>query len=389
MGFELNNQQLYAGLEMEKWWTKCMKQVFEISGPAGSGKTTIVSYLIDTLGLKHEEVLFMAYVGKATMALARKGNFAKTIHSSIYDVVYVPKIDEYGNIVMKNNRVVTVMAFQLKKYLPKSIKLIVIDEGSMLNEKIAKDVLSFGLPVIVLGDLNQLKPIFGNPYFLQNPDVILTEIMRQKANDPIIYLSQRALKGEDIFTGKYGERCYAIYKDQVTDDMFTKPDVVICGKNKTRDEINNYVRKSILKIDSQLPRIGEKVICRQNNWEKSIDNNIFLINGLVGYVENVYMESYNKKSICIDFRPEFLDDKVFKKIAIDYKYLFSSFEEKENKRCYYEKFEFANAITCHLAQGSQYPNVLVFNEGFGSRDDRRRWLYTAITRAASGLILAV
>ena len=57
--------------------------------------------------------------------------------------------------------------FALKEKLNKKIKLIVLDEGSMVNKEIGEDLLSFQIPVIVLGDLNQLPPVFGNPIFFK------------------------------------------------------------------------------------------------------------------------------------------------------------------------------------------------------------------------------
>jgi exodeoxyribonuclease-5 len=390
MDFELNNQQKLATNESEKWFRSGIKQIFEISGPAGSGKTTIVYYLIQKLGLNPKDVLFMAYVGKATMALARKGNLAHTIHSTIYKLVEVPKLDEDGNTIKKHNRIVTIPTFIKREELPPNIKLLVIDEGSMVNKQIAEDILSFGLPILVLGDLNQLPPVFGESYFLVNPDVILTEIMRQKENDPIIWLSQQAIKGKSLRIGKYGPKCFIIDKENITDNMLTKSDIVICGKNKTRESINTYVRESIYGINKPFPTKGEKLICRRNNWRESINNDIFLINGLIGYVEDVYLDTYNKSSLCIDFRPEFLETDKFEKIAIDYKYLFASPEQKKiGERGYYNKFEFANAITCHLAQGSQYPKVFIYDEKIGDKFYYRKWLYTAITRAIDGLIIAV
>ena len=140
--FELNPQQQNAVKESYKWFKQQNNQVFEISGPAGSGKTSIVNELVKKLNLKHEEVLFMAYVGKAAMALTLKGNYAKTIHSTIYDLVEVPKYDEDNNVIMKNGRVVKELKFVKKKMLDESIKLLVIDEGSMVNETIALDILS-------------------------------------------------------------------------------------------------------------------------------------------------------------------------------------------------------------------------------------------------------
>jgi len=390
MDFILNPQQDTARKLAGKWWKSQMKQVFEISGPAGSGKTSIVYELIKDIGLKPSEVLFMAYVGKAAMQLALKGNFAKTIHSTIYDLVHVPKLDDEGNILTKNGRAITRFSFMKKPNLPSNIKLLVIDEGSMVDFNIAKDVLSFGLPVLVLGDLNQLPPVFGNPYFLQKPDVILTQIMRQSENNPIIWLSQQALKGKKLEIGKYGDSCFIIDKEDINDDLMKSSDIIICGKNETRQNINTYYRQNILGVKSKTPIYGDKIVCRQNNWKMAIDDNLYLINGLIGYIDDIYLDTYNGKSVSIDFRPEFLQDKAFRKISMDFEYLFQPVTDNSmNRFNFSNKFQFAYAISVHLSQGSQYPNVLYYRERMGSRDYQQRLDYTAITRAVHGISIAV
>ena len=70
---QLNRGQETALQNLLQWWRHRTKQVFEISGAAGTGKTTIVRELIDSLGLSNDQVLFMAYIGKATLALSRTG----------------------------------------------------------------------------------------------------------------------------------------------------------------------------------------------------------------------------------------------------------------------------------------------------------------------------
>lgn len=386
--FELTNQQKYAKEKTLQWWKNKNKQVFEISGAAGTGKTTIVYTLIDELGIDHDDVLFMAYVGKATLALAMKGNFAQTIHSSIYELKKTPLLDEKGEVVIENNRVVDRLEFVKKDSLPKHIKLIVVDEAAMVPEKIAQDLLSFGIPIIVLGDNNQLPPIFGDSFFLTNPDVELTEPMRQALDSPIIHLAMKAMHGDYIRIGRYGNS-YVIKKDMITDNMLTNADIVICGRNKTRDILNRQIREDILKIDKPEPVIGDKIICRKNNWSRQILGNIFLINGMVGYVEDVHYETFNGRSIEIDFRPEFLKTEKFENIEIDYKHIITPFDKRVKTMKYYDTFEYAYAITTHLSQGSEYSNVFIYDEFMGDREFYKKWLYTAITRASGSLILAL
>ena len=392
MSFIPNDQQK-DGLEKgKKWFKNQSKQCFEISGIAGSGKTTLVYHLIQEFNLKLENVAFVAFIGKAALAMCRKGTPATTIHHLIYDNIEVPKKDSEGNIVKDSTtgRALTVTQFVKKKSLPPHIKLIVVDEGAMVSTKIAEDLLSFNIPMVILGDRNQLPPVFGQPMFLSNPDVLLTKPMRQALDSPIIYLANKAIHGEPINIGNYGKNVSVIRKNDINDSLLVNSDVVICHKNSTRENINNHVRYKILNKKTAYPTIGDKIICRQNNWALSISEDISLINGLIGYVEDINMESYNGRSIKIDFRPEFLTTERFMGIDIDFKYICAPFDEKlKMSRSFYNKFEYAYAITCHLAQGSEYDSVLVYNEDIFNRTYYNKWLYTAITRSSNTLIIAI
>ena len=99
------------------------------------------------------------------------------------------------------------------------------------------------------------------------------------------------------------------------------------------------------------------------------------------------MDEYNGKKFNIDFRPEFTESS-FENISVDYKHLFSPCGQQTGSGfSSYNKFELANAISVHLSQGSQYPNVVFYSERMGTRDFYNRLMYTGITRAESGLIL--
>lgn len=389
---ELNSQQLDGIRKGKKWYTTLPKQVFEIAGFAGTGKSTLVDILIKEFGLDLTEVLFTAFVGKAAMILAMKGLPAKTIHATFYDCIDVPKLDKEGNVIIIDGKTVYTKKFRKKKKLPETIKLIVIDEASMVNKQLKDDILSFNIPVIALGDLHQLPPVIGDPVFLIKPDVVLTEIMRQKAGNPIILLATKARMGlwDDIEYGSYGTKCLVCSKKDLLEykQLLKNANVVICAKNATRDNLNSYIRQEVFGIDSPDLVAGEKMICRQNNWNESLGENIYLINGMIGYVENIDAESYNGRSVNIDFRPEFMADKSFMNLPIDYKYINMPHGMKKNYITYYNKFEFGYAITGHLSQGSQYDKVVVYNERMGDDEFYSKWLYTAITRAIDKLVIA-
>ena len=384
----LNHMQQVAVEKYMDWFlhpSKRKRPFFEISGAAGTGKTTVVNAITHELGLTGDQIAYMAFVGKATLALRKNGLPAKTIHSSIYDLRKVKKFDDAGNFI-------TVEEFVKKPYLSPYLEQIVLDEGGMVGGKIAEDLLSYDIPLLILGDLNQLPPVMAQRMFLTEPDVTLTEIMRQSKDSPIIYLSQLATHGIPIPYGVYGDNeCIVIRKDQLTEEHLQESDIVICETNKMRDVINNFMRDKIQHIYSPRITVGDKLVCRQNCWTRSLNEDITLVNGLIGYVENVYMDA-GKADMLIDFRPEFMDES-FHKIPINHSYPFKGYNDRVATPTRFMNgvaFEFGNAITCHLSQGSQYDTVLVYVErnSVGSLYFRQ-WLYTAITRAKKKLILVI
>lgn len=394
---ELNHMQSVAVEKYVDWYrhpTKRVRPWFEISGPAGSGKTTLVKYIMKELGISDDAVAFMAYVGKATLALRLSGVNARTIHSSIYDLVTKYVRDDDGFVITEKGHPKVTQTFEKKIALPSNWEQLVIDEGGMVGDKIGTDLLSYGIPALFLGDLRQLPPVMSKRMFLEHPDVELNEIMRQEKDSPIIYLSQLATHGIPIPYGTYGDNeCRVIRHHEMTDEDVASADIVICGTNNMRDTINQYIRKNIQKIDTPYIVPGDKLICRQNKWDMMLDDDIAMVNGLIGYVDNIYRETRSSAMMEIDFRPEFCKDEKFKRTPINHKYPFLPYTERKmsNPKYFGEKviMEFGNCITCHLAQGSQYDTVLVYVENVSDSLYFRQWLYTAITRARKKLILVI
>jgi exodeoxyribonuclease-5 len=410
MEFKLNEMQGVASEMFQEWFLHPEKRTrpwFEISGAAGTGKTTVVKHIIATLGLTDSEVIFMAFVGKAALALRRSGVNGRTVHSVIYRVARHYKRNADGVPIMEHGIPVIETSFEKLDELPANVKLLVVDEGGMISRNMAEDILSFQIPTLVLGDTNQLPPVIGGGFFLINPDVVLNEIMRQSKDSPIIVISQLAIHGVPISYGQYqssesgDDSSVRIMRlADLTDDDLRQFDVVLCPTNESRDQINWYYRSRIRGIDSRIVTVGDRLICRQNCWgttlnDSSVGVDIALVNGLDGYVTGVNKnpKKGSKGLMSIDFRPSFSDHS-FKDIPINPTAILGpcmATRDKNPKFQGYVSFELGDCVTCHLAQGSQYPSVLVLpgSTACSNSDFSRRWLYTAITRAQKHLTIAL
>jgi exodeoxyribonuclease-5 len=173
-------------------------QVFRLFGYAGTGKTTLARHLAQWVDGK---VLFAAFTGKAALVMRSKGcERASTIHSLIY------KTRESGE---------EVPSFDLWDDAPASkASLIVIDECSMVDGELGRDLLSFDVPVLVLGDPAQLPPIQGGGFFTDaEPDAMLTEVHRQAQDNPIVRLSMDIREGRELEPGRYGESQIVVRSD--------------------------------------------------------------------------------------------------------------------------------------------------------------------------------
>ena len=382
---DLTEEQTNLVKKLTDWYKHSSRQWFSYSGAAGTGKTTVIRAFIEELGL--QRYIACAFVGKAVTVLSRQGLPASTIHSLIYHVSWIPVMDEKGEPVLnKDGNPKMKVVFSLKNELPGDLQLIIVDEATMVNDDLAEDILSFGIKTVFIGDNNQLPPVFGVSSVMLNPDFWLTKIMRQAENNPIIYLSQRVLKNLPLQYGIYGKS--RVIPSVTLDETYTRYDAIIAGKNKVRDDINEYIRYNIKGVTNRLPVIGDKLICRQNDWDRSIEGNIYLTTGMTGIVTDIHRSLGGNKFMSIDFLPEISDEEFFN-LQLDTQYIRMNYEDRRNYGfSRYEKFEYGYCVTCHACQGSQFDNVLFINQWFHDADLTKKIQYTAITRAIESIDIA-
>lgn len=371
------------------WYHNSSEQVFQYSGGPGTGKSVVMNEIIRRLGLKMSQVAPMAYVGAAAINLRLKGlSNAKTIHSWLYEPVDVPLVDDKGAPIM--DTYLNKPMFETR-FIPKdltNIELMAIDEGGTVPLNMREDILSRGKKILIAGDLDQLPPVADKPAFLYTGKIhVLTQIMRQAENSPIVYLCQRAKYGLPIQMGLYGNDVYVIAEDEVTQDMILHSGVLLCGRNVTRDRLNNLIRKDILKYSSELPNAGEKLICRKNNWNTEIGG-INLTNGLTGTVVNQPdVSTFDGKSFRIDFMPDLIQSElgIFYDTKVNYEYFVGNRDVKNAIKSFRRRkprsnlFEYGYAQTVHLAQGSQWNNGMYYEE-FLYPEINNSLHYTALSR---------
>ncbi|MGZ8364797.1 MAG: ATP-dependent DNA helicase [Nitrospira sp.] len=379
-------------------------QVFRLFGYAGTGKTTLARHFAEGV----EDVLFAAYTGKAAHVLQQKGcEGASTIHSLIYhtadkstvtlkelekaleeltqqltaegqDPQLSKKAKELAERIRIEKTNVSRPSFRLNFDSPvRKANLIVIDECSMVDGQMGEDLLSFGTKVLVLGDPAQLPPVGGAGYFTEGvkPDVMLDEIHRQAEDNPIIEMATKVRNGVQLSYGDYGNS-RVIEPHQMTAELALGVDQIIVGRNKTRFAYNKRLRELHNRTDP-MPMADDKLVCLRNNHD------LGLLNGAIWRTISASPPVDNRVWLKLEAEDgrqleAQCHSQVFTGDAGDIPF----YERKEA-----EEFDFGYALTCHKSQGSQWGSVLVMDESWCFRQDRWRWLYTAITRAAEQVVV--
>ena len=367
-------QQDDALKSITRWLVGGDGQVFRLFGYAGTGKTTLARHIAEDID---GDVLFAAFTGKAAMVLrARGAKGASTIHS----LIYRPRGEEVVEDEETGKSQVS-PTFALNRSSPVSkAALIVIDECSMVDEELGRDLLSFGTPVLVLGDPGQLPPVSGGGFFTEaEPDVLLTEIHRQALDNPIVELARKVRAGETLEHGTYGDS-KVIRRNEVAQEEVLAADQVLVGTNRTRRRYNARLRE-LKGFEDELPAAGDKMVALRNDQARG------LLNGSLWRVSSASRTSKPFMNLLVRSDDEGLD-----RTSVKIKLLKAPFQEPgieipwQQKRRY-DDFDYGYALTTHKAQGSQWNDVTLFDESYAFRDHPERWLYTAITRAAERITI--
>lgn len=372
-------------------------QVKRLFGFAGTGKSTLakeVNAMVSGLALS------CAFTGKAASVMARKGlPGSTTVHSLIYtpmgdgkervreleeELRLLERVEEKSlglakrlNAVrrsLQEARANSGPQFVLKDASAvEGAPLVILDECSMVGERMAEDLLSFGTRVLVLGDPAQLPPVKGTGYFInQQPDWMLTEVHRQAKGDPIIDIATRIRKGDPVRAGTYGET--RVIDGRIGAQDAISHDQVLTGTNNRRRAINARHR-DIAGHTHPLPREGERLVCLNNN------HTLGLLNGTLW--DTLADATDEQEGVTyLRLQPEGGG------LELGVPAEASLFEDDSTRLGWgaKEQFTYGYCLTVHKSQGSQWDEVLLFDD-WPRAESHRQWLYTGVTRAARRLTL--
>lgn len=387
------------------------KQTFYLAGAAGSGKSTITKHAVaDVEG----PVVYVAPTGKAALVMRRKGcTGARTVHQTIYRPAGDPPSpetilalrDEIKLLYAANEAGARMTADKLSEQLHraeeeagrkgprfalnlesdvKRAAVCVVDECSMVDRFVGHDLESYGTKLLVIGDPNQLPPIYGAGYFTsREPDAYLDEIHRQALDSPILRLADLARRGESLPYGEIGAGVDVRRKsDPTLEARAMTAEMILVGRNRTRHASNAKIRRLLGRSADAAPVAGDRVICRRN------DHELGLLNGSSWIVESCVP---NLERMTAKIEVVSTEDKTDR---VECSAWLHHFWGREDELTGYDRRNFAEfsygwAQTVHTAQGSQYDDVLLFDESRQFGKDARKHLYTGITRAAKTLTVVV
>jgi len=381
---KLSPDQAAALRQIGAWYRSHSTPYLTLGGYAGTGKTMLVAYLRQKLREFDEDarVAFCAYTGKAARVLQerlreqrvpRLKDSVSTIHSLIYTTT-----EGSGEAPV----------WTLKDTLERD--LIIVDEASMVDEVVWRDLLSFKIPVLAVGDHGQLPPVGSSFNLMAEPMIRLERIYRQAEDSPIIEMAALARLTGELPVREYGAGVRKLDRALPETGLIVqelleswRPELfVLCGYNKTRQQLNAAIR-GYRDIESAAPVSGDRVVCLRNNRRAKI------YNGMIGQIVSCRPASPRDDPDGLWYEAE---------IALEGEdYGYSGFILREQLgaaetvtrlplgpgKQLGDLWDFGYALTVHKAQGSQAERVLIFEERFprSTDEDWRRWLYTAVTRA--------
>lgn len=395
-------------------WLRTRTQLYYLTGCAGTGKTTLAQELVedDPPG----SWKFAALTGKAAHVLRQKGcEGASTIHSLIYrpngetnqhelkiveirllrmtEMELDKRPEDYDEQLealkkvrdeLRDGKRSRFARWEGSPLADPHVRGVVVDECSMIDADVMRDLKSFGKKILALGDQAQLPPVGKASFFKDYPaDFELTEIHRQAAESGILRLATLVRQGGDLRRFQSTDDCAIIsgrdLDPEVRARLLDSADQILCGTNAHRHTLNKRCRVRLGRT-SLFPEITDRLVCLRNDRSSGLYN---------GSQWRVLSANTDPDTLMSSLRIQSEDSDTDVDVESWAHYFAGRDAELRDiaERRDFQEFDYGYAMTVHKAQGSQWGHVVLMDDSavFGRSGQARPWLYTGITRASVSL----
>lgn len=374
--------------------TALNEKIMIVTGGPGTGKTTVVKFILKCFEKQEKKVVLCAPTGRAAKRLTEASNQdAKTIHRLLE--VGFSEDDEEMNYYNRDEQ------------NPLESDVIIVDEMSMVDMFLMRALLR-AIPkharLIMIGDADQLPSVgAGNVLWdmIESnliPVVRLTEIFRQEEESQIIQNAHRVNHGQELIIDKESKDFFFMMRrdgDKVKDlilELIKERLPNYFGVESTEIQILTPVRKGGIGMHEINQKVQETLNPpSEERAEFKYMNTVFRENDKVMQIKNNYEKKYRNTVTYEEGEGVFNGDiGVIDTVDVRGKQFYITFDD--NRRCRYEfaevdNIEHAYAITVHKSQGSEFDVVILPILSLPPMLQNRNILYTAITRAKKGLVL--
>jgi exodeoxyribonuclease-5 len=429
--------------------SKNSHELFLLKGYAGTGKTTIISTLVNNLWRTGHKAVLMAPTGRAAKVI---GNYAKKQAFTIHKKIYFPKRmggGSLGFVLQQNKHTNTIFIVDEASMIPDRLPdARLFENASLLDDLISYVYSGKNCKLVLIGDTAQLPPVkldlspalnkqnLSLHYNKDVSEIELNEVMRQHNESGILYnatqlrvnLMQHKLN-DFVFDLEYSDIIRLTDGYDIQDAIIesyqnngVEDTAFIVRSNKRANQYNQQIRIGILGLENEITS-GDYIMVVKNNyyWLKDSKEVGFIANGdiceileifsfkdlygfnfaevklrMIDYPNQVpfetviLLDTLHSESPSLSYEE---NNKLYQEVAKDYADEHSKYKimmaVKGNKYFNSLQVKFSYAITCHKSQGGQWSNVFVEQPYLPNGPDISylRWLYTAVTRAQSKLFL--
>jgi len=424
------------------------RALFLLKGYAGTGKTSTISTVVNSLWKAGRKAVLLAPTGRAAKVISV---YSKKQALTIHKKIYFPKKQSNGSVdfvIQPNKHTNTIFIIDEASMIPdKPSNAKLFETGSLLDDLISYVYSGKNCKIIFIGDTAQLPPVkltvspalearaLELDYDKDVTEIELDEVMRQHENSGILANAthlrmlidnhstsfQFDLNFSDIIRLEDGydieDAINTAYdKDGVEDTAF------IVRSNKRANQYNEQIRTKIRGQENEIST-GDFVMVVKNNyfWLKDSSEAGFIANGDICEVMRInnIKELYGFRFAEVEVRMiDYPDQKPFETVLLldtlssetpsltydesnklyqavkeDFAHEKSKYKQllaiKKNKYFNALQVKFSYAMTCHKSQGGQWKTVFIEQPYLpeGINEDYLRWLYTALTRAQEKLYL--